>query len=297
MNSLELINELYKPYRITKLNSCTIIDSTEGKFVVKPKGKRDVKDLHNYLISRNFYEFPKIVDSSRADVNIYEYLEDTNYPKDQKAIDMIKLVASLHSKTVYSKEVREDKYKEIYENIRGNLEYYKDKYSKMVDEIESEIFMSPSHYLFIRNSSKLMSQVKFCEEKLNEWYENVKNSRESRVSVVHNNLGLDHYIKGEKEALISWDNAITDNPILDIYNLYQKEALNIEFKSVLKTYLKNFPLEDDELSLLLILLCMPKDINFLDEEFKSCEKIGKDLDYVYKTEELVRPYYSIENEE
>ena len=35
MNSLEYIKNIYKPYRITKMKNATIIDSSEGKFVLK----------------------------------------------------------------------------------------------------------------------------------------------------------------------------------------------------------------------------------------------------------------------
>lgn len=297
MNSLELINELYKPYKITRLKSSTIIEAMEGKFVVKSKGKKDVKELFNYLKSRDFNQFPGIVDDSRSDIDIYEYVEDTTYPKDQKAIDMIKLVGSLHSKTSYKKEVREDKYKEIYDNLKGNLEYFKKRYNEEVARIEEAIFMSPSEYLFIRNSSKLFSQIAFCESKLDDWYDSVKDKRETRVSVIHNNLSLDHYLRGSKEALISWDSSIVDSPVLDIYNLYKKEALQLEFGNILKEYFKSCPLEDDEKQLLFILLCMPNEVTFKDSEFESCNEISSLIDYVYKTEWLVRPYYSIEDEE
>ena len=49
MNSLELVSKLYKPYRITKRGNVSILESMDGKFVVKPKGKQDVKELFNYL--------------------------------------------------------------------------------------------------------------------------------------------------------------------------------------------------------------------------------------------------------
>lgn len=296
MNSLELVNALYKPYRITKLGSSTVIDSMDGKFVIKPKGKQDVKELFNYLKIRNFDCFPELVDDSRSDINIYEYVEDVSYPKDQKAVDMIKTVADLHNKTSYSKEVREDKYKEIYDTLKGNLAFFKEKYTTIVDEIEEHIFMSPSEYLFIRNSSKLFSQIAFCEDKIDEWYDMVKDKRETRVSVVHNNLSLDHFLKSNKGALISWDASSIDSPIIDFYNFYSKEALNVEFGAILKEYLKNMDLHDDEKALLFILLCMPKDIDFADDEFHSCEKISSFFDYIYRTEWLVRPYYAIDDE-
>lgn len=297
MNSLELINKLYKPYRITKLGSSTVIESMDGKFVVKPKRDKNIKELFNYLKHRDFTYIPKIIDDTRDDINIYEYIEDVTYPKEQKAIDMIKVVASLHNKTSYTKEVREDKYKEIYDNIKDNLEYYKNTYKNYVLKIEERIFMSPSEYLFIRNSSKLMNQIAFCEIKLDDWYEKVKDKRDTRVSVVHNNLSLDHYLKGREEALISWDSSIIDSPILDIYNFYKKEALDIEFSSILKEYLKNTHLEENEQELLFILICMPRDIEFTEDEFRSCQSIGASLDYVFKTEYLVRPYYAIDDEE
>lgn len=297
MNSLELINKLYKPYRITKKGVTTIIESMDGKYVVKPKKEKDENSLFKYLSHCGFNHFPTIVDESRSDVLIYKYIDNIDYPKDQKAIDMIKVVASLHSKTSYRSEVREDKYKEIYNNIKSNLNYSKDEYNKLILEIEEKIFMSPSEYLFIRNSSKLMNQIAFCETKLDEWYESVKEKRETRISVIHNNLSLDHYLKGEDEALISWGNSTNDSPILDIYNFYEKEALNLEFSSILKEYFRYFDLDEDEKNLLFILLCLPHKIDFKNNELDSCMNIGKTLDYVFKTEYLVRPYYAIDNEE
>lgn len=297
MNSLELVNKLYKPYRITKLNSCTIIDSLDGKFIIKPKGEKNIKDLYSYLKSREFYSFPDIVDESRSEINIFEYIDWNDYPKEQKAQDLIKVIAKLHSKTCYEKEVTEDKFKEIYDNLKNNLLYYKDEYTRYINEFEEEVFMSPSHYLFMRNSSKLMSQIKFCETELDKWYDTVKDQRSTRVSIVHNNLSLDHFVKGEKEALVSWDKYITDSPILDFYGLYQREALELEFASLLKLYQKYFPLEKKEEDLLFIMLCMPRKITFENNEFLSCENLSHELDYVFKTESLVRPYYFSDDEE
>lgn len=296
MNSLELINKLYKPYRITKKGASTIIESMEGKFAIKPKKDKDMRELFSYLTNRGFDSFAGLVDDSRSDIDIFEYIDDIKYPIEQKALDMIKVVASLHSKTSFNKEVREDKYKEIYDNLKGNIEYFKDAYKKKTLEIEERVFMSPSEYLFIRNYSKLSNQILFVESKLDDWYEIVKDKRETRVSIVHNNLSLDHFLKGKKEALISWGNWSYDSPILDIYNFYKKEALNIEFKTILKEYMNNFHLDAYERDLLFILMCMPKEVVSCENEFLACGEVGKVLDYVFKTEYLVGPYYSVDEE-
>ncbi len=297
MNNLELISALYKPYRITRRGSVSIIESMDGKFVVKPKSQTVGKELFDYLSLRGFHAYAPIVDDSRSEMTIFEYIEDARYPKDQRAIDMIDTLADLHNKTSYNKEVREDKYKEIYDTLKGNLAYYKEKYENMVAAIEEEIFMSPSHYLFIRNSSKLFSQIAFCEAKTDEWYDMVKDKRETRVCLVHNKLELDHFLSGDKRALISWDAASTDSPVLDFYNFYSKECLELEFASILKEYLRKVELSEDERSLLFILLCLPKDIEFEEDEFASCDTVSSAYDYIYRTEYLVRPYYSPDDEE
>lgn len=296
MTNLELIKDLYKPYRITKKNKCTIIESMDGTFVIKKKTQNNIKKIFSYLDSRNFSSHPVLVDDTRDEINIYEYVDDSDYPIDQKSIDMIKTVADLHSRTVYTKEVTSDKYKEIYDNIETNLKYYENEYSKLAASIEDEVFMSPSHYLFIRNYSKLNNQIAFCKSELNKWYENIKNKREIRICTIHNNLSLNHFCKKDRDILISWDNATEDTPILDIYKLYLNDGIKLNFKSILSEYLKSFALEDDELKLLLILLAMPEEIVFDKSELTSCKNLTAILDKTLKAEELIRPYYLVDDE-
>ena len=121
-NALEVLKRELKPYRLTKKKNVTIIDSTSGTFVVKEKKDNKIANAYEYLISRNFDYFPKLALEEREEVNVFEYVEDTSMPKEQKAMDMIDLVALLHNKTTYFKEVTEDQYKEIYENLKNNID-------------------------------------------------------------------------------------------------------------------------------------------------------------------------------
>ena len=113
-----------------------------------------------------------------------------------------------------------------------------------------------------------------------------------RVSIVHNNLELDHYIKNENEYLISWDNYIIDSPILDIVKLYKNVYLTMDFSNPLKVYIEKFPLNENEKKLLFIMLVIPDEINLTNNELKNISIVRKYLDYIYKTENLIRPYYS-----
>lgn len=286
-NALDEIKELYKPYRYTKRKNVTIIESTSGSYVIKEKNNDKVKDAYNYLLSRNFDYFPKLIDNNRELVNVFEYLPEVNMPKEQKALDMIDLVSLLHNKTTYYKEITEDKYKEIYENIKNNILYTKNYYDNLYNILIEEIYPSPSHYLLIRNMYKIFAALDFCTEELDNWYDSVKNDLKERVAFIHNNLETDHFIKNNKDYLISWENSKIDSPILDLINFYQKEYMNLDFEILMSKYLKNYPLKDNEKKLFSIVISMPPIIDIEGDEMIIQRKIRKMLDYIFKTEKLV----------
>ena len=123
-----------KPYRYTIKGNVKIIETTCGNYVIKRRGK-DIKKLYSYLRNRNFDNFPSLIDEEINETNLYEYLDNKYEPNPQKYEDLIKLVASLHNKTSYFKEVSSDKYQEIYENLNNNLEYYLNYYSSLYDNL------------------------------------------------------------------------------------------------------------------------------------------------------------------
>ena len=151
--------------------------------------------------------------------------------------------------------------------------------------------------MLMRNIYKIFAALSFCESELNVWYDLVKEEKTQRVSVIHNNLETNHFIKGEKDYLISWDNARVDSPILDLINFYKKEYFNYDFSVLLKEYLTRYSLSEAELKLFFIIISLPPKILLSDNVFENCKNIRYDLDYIFKTEELMRPYYSKQEEE
>lgn len=293
MNSIEVLKSIYKPYRYTLKGKTTILETTCGDFIIKPKNK-DINELYNYLTTRGFTNFPKLIDSSRDEVNVYEYIKDYNIPKEQKCEDLIEIIASLHNKTSYFKEVSQDKYKSIYEDVLSNINYLSNYYNTYFDIAFNENYTSPSNYIFMRNFYKLNNLISFAKTKLDNWYNLVKEQSKIRVSLIHNNLELNHLLNGK---LISWDNYTIDTPIIDIVKLYKKEWENLDFSEILKNYLYRFPLLDYEKELLFILLVLPEKITKETTEFAKCNSIRRLMDYIFKTEELIRPYNTQEKEE
>ena len=292
---MKRINELFKPSKITWTGKSKILLTENGKFVVKPKNKC-IKSLHDYLLVRGFSNYSKVVDEF-DDNYVYEHLEEINVPINQKASDMAGLLANLHNKTSYYKTVTSDYYKSIYEIVQGNLSYIEDYYSKEFDRISREVIMSPSDYLIIRNASKLNEVFEFTKKELETWFNKVSSNTKERVVYCHNNLSIDHYIKNLDDYFISWDNYAIDTPVLDLINLYKSDYDRYDFSNFFEIYNYSFPLTEEEKKLFYIVIALPYELRLKSDEFNNTKMTNELFVYLYKTENLIRSYYSPHNKE
>lgn len=291
--SLEVLKDIYKPYRYTIKGKITVLETTSGTIVVKPREK-DLREVYRYLSSRNFDHYPDLLDDSRDGVHVFSYIEEAKLPKEQKAQDLMNILASLHLKTTYYKTVSQDTYQEIYESIESNVLYLKQYYEALFDYYIEEVYPSPSHYFFLRNFSKILASLGFVQKELDEWFAFVKEEGKQRVCMIHNHLELDHYLAGEKGYLISWEKSKIDSPVLDFVQFFQKEYFDLDFQTLFQKYQEKFPWNEGEKKLFFILISLPQKITFSEDEFLNCHRLRECLDYLYKAEELVRPYYSVE---
>lgn len=277
--------------RIEKRGKVSIIDN---KYVLKKEN--NLEDLYNYLLSRDFSNFLPVLERN-DETNKYEYLNNYSLNKEQLGQDIASTMALLHNKTSYSKEVNIDNYKEIYDNILGYLNYIDEKYLNYIKQIEYIDFPSPSQLLFITNYSKVREAINFDKNELNAWYQLVKDKNKTRVALNHGNIRLDHAINNDKTYLISWENNSFDSPIVDLINFYRNEWDKVEFSSILDKYFSKCELTDDEKKLFFINISIPPDIKFKDDELDNIIIVRRIFDYIYKTERLIGPYYTIKDKE
>lgn len=286
MNNIE--NLIKKNNKLTLLKSVRLINNNENKYIIKRKNN-NIKDIYNYLNSRSFDYYPKLI-SEDNNYNMFEYIEDYKEPYEQKTLDMMSLLSLLHSKTTFYKEIDYEDYKYIYEStitlINDNYNYY----NIMLENIENQIYMSPSSYLLARNITKIFNSLNYCRSNIDKWYEMVKDKNKVRMVLIHNNLELDHYIKKDKPYFISWDKSKIDMPIIDLYVFYRKHYLNFDFYELFKYYESRYPLLEEERLLLFIYLSIPDKIELDSNEYNLCKKIRRFLDYNYKTEKLITEY-------
>ncbi len=269
-----------------KIGNVIIADTNIGKVAIKKNKNKDY--IYNYLNTRNFNYYPDILSEEEYIISKYEM--DTDIPKEQKIVDLIDLVSLLHSKTTHYKSITEDEYKKIYEDLSNNYEYLKEYYTDIISIIDEKVFMSPSEYLLARNIDAIFKSIEIGASYVNDWLETTKGLNKMRMTIVHNNLSLSHYIRNENNYLISWDKSKIDIPVFDLYNLYNNHFVDFDFIELLKRYERVYPLKKYEIELFFILITMPSKIEFNDTEFNMCIKIGNEIDKLYKSHELIEEY-------
>lgn len=254
--------------------------------IVKKKYNKNVIDIYDFFNTVGFDNCPKILKYDDEYI-IYEYIKKKKYHEKIIGNDFIKLVSLMHNKTMYYKDVSKSKYKKIYNNLNGNIEYLKKYYEKIIDEVENEMFMSPSHYLFARNYSIIQSNLNIASSLLNKWFRLVENKTTERVCVVHNNLSLKHFIKSDIDYLVSFDGALIDTPILDLYKFYIKEGYKLNFNYLFKIYNDNMNLLEEEKILLYILIIIPIKIEWINNEYIDIVNIKNIFNYIYTSLSII----------
>ena len=283
-----LKNNNIKPLRYLKKGNVYILEENNKKMVLKKSIENTL--LYEYLNSRSFNYFPRIINEDK-DYILMEYIQELDIPKEQKILDLVELVSLLHSKTTIYKETTKDDFKQIYEDIKGNIDYLKQYYDDIMDKIESKVYFSPSEYLLSRNISQVYKSLDFCENKIEEWYKLIENNNKQRYVLLHNNLSLDHFIENDKSYLISWYKSKIGLPIFDLYKLYRKHHYDFEFSVLLDKYIQNYPLKQEEKLLFFILISLPLVLELTDNEYKNTEAISKEIDRLFKSESLVSFYH------
>lgn len=285
------INEVLKKYDLVaqkyeKKDSVLIVNTNNGKYVYKEKEPNN--KIYNYLKSRNFDYLPVFVSNSNDKYQLMEYLDEFDIPKEQKILDMVSLVSLLHSKTTHYKEIDYNDYEQLYDDLNNNIEYLNGYYNDLINIIETKVYMSPSEYLIARNITTIFNSINLAKERLDEWYQLVKEKRKQRNVVLHNNLKLDHFIKNKHSYLISWDKSKIGSPVFDLYKLYNNHALDFDFAEVLKKYESNYPLLKEEKALFFTLITLPRIIKLNAKEYDMCKQISKDIDTIFKTEDFTK---------
>lgn len=246
------------------------------------KYNKNIFEIYEIFELVNFENYPKIIEYDERNIK-YELIKQKKYHEKIKNEEFIKTVALLHNKTQEYKEIGIDKYKKIYDILDNNIKYIKKYYEELINNIEEEIYMSPSSYLIARNYTSIVIMIDNAIKYLKKWYKIVENKTNERVCVIHNNLSTKHFIKSDINCLISFDGARVDTPIIDLYKLYKKELLKLDFALLYEIYNNEFKLTEEETYLFYSMISIPPKIIKINNELENTYNISEVFRYIYKT--------------
>jgi len=278
---------------IKQQGNVKIVNTDKGRYTAKKRNRDDLKDIYNYLEAKNFnYFLSPINENEDDDYEILPFVDNIKTEHADTAIDVINVMAFLHNKTTYYKNISTNEIKEIYEDMLARNEEVANYYHSLQWKIEEERFLLPSRYLLLRNISIIFIAIDKVKYYINKWYSVVKEKNSKRVALVHNNLEIDHFLKNKEMYLINWEDAKVESPIYDLYNFYRKNYEMIDFNSIFNLYNSKYRLQEDEICLLFSLLLQPDKIVFDHYEIKNTKEVYRLTSYLLKVNEFISQYDS-----
>lgn len=266
----------------------TIINKNNNKYnkILKTRNK---KDLFNYLKNREFNNYLEPYEETES-YELYRHIED-NIPIEDKAKDLIYIIALLHNKTTTYEKYGIDDVKELYELQKTKIYKLKEYYYSLHDKIENQIYYYPEEYLLLKNISLIYKLLSKSEELLEEWYKSQIKETKVRKCTLHRNLTLKK-IKEEdnKIYLIDWDNYSKDLVIYDFIIFYKNEYKILEMTSLYDLYLSKYPLTKTEQLLLYSNLSLPKQVLLNKSHYENTINIKYLITYATNTLNFISKY-------
>ena len=292
-------NELYSilkkenihPIAYKKINSVYLVSDKTITYAIKLNTNN--YDIYKYLLSKGFNYFPDNYSNINVNYDITKYIIPLEVNQTEKVNDYLKLLSILHFKTSYKREVNLDEIKINYEKIINEINDLRRYYISINDKLDKERFLSPADYLLLRNITLIYSVLNIIEKLLNKTYEKIKDSKSIRVALLHNNLSLDHLIINEGEYLISWDKSYFDSPINELNSFYRKYYNYIDINDFLLIYEKSNKLSAIEKTLLIIVLSVPKKIEFINNNYENTVLVNNEINYLKSIYELITKYNDV----
>ena len=263
------------PLSYLKKGNVYIIRDKERAYVLKLNTNN--YDIYKYLLSRDFNDFPESFAKENTSYDLLEYIEEIKVNKEQKLNDLLQEIAVLHRKTSYMRDISMDDVKKEYEALKNKIQEGKEYYYHLNDLIDQELFLSPDAYLLVRNISLIYYLLEYANQHLDSYYENIKKEKNVRISLLHNNISLDHLIINERKYLINWDKAYFNNPIYDLISFYQKYYQDFNLSDVIKIYESKNKLTILEKELLIIKLAIVPKLILSKDTFQDTKELNQKL--------------------
>lgn len=262
-----------------------VIETDQGKFFIVPRSS-DKKRIFRYLEMKKFPFFLPMETLYENSYEVYRYLDDDIDIHD-KSIDLVHILSLLHIKTTTYQEVVLDNVKKLYEEILNKLDSLFNFYQKLVEDIESYIYMSPDEYLFIRNSSLFYQNLEESRNYLELWYQHKKKNSKERVVFLHGKPCLDTFIDGDNPCFMDWEFSQRGYVIYDFLYFYKNNCLVLEMQSLFQIYQSKYPFSEDEMYLFFCLILLDEEIQFTSNYYENTVLVQNRVSYATRARQFI----------
>lgn len=272
-----------------------VICNNDKKYVYKSRIKSKEKTFE-YLKSKGFVNY-LTYERETEKYEIYPFIKEEKIPPEDKAQELIYLLSLLHIKTTTHQETNIKETQELYEDSKTKIHELRKFYYEQQDITETKVFMSPEEQLLMNNISNFYKALNYAEHKLEEWYKLKKQEKTERLTQLHNNISLNHFlISKENKVIIDWEQASKGIVIYDFLKFYQNEFNNIEMISLFKLYQSKYQYTKSEQLLFEALLAVPPKVEFNKTHILNTINTRLAVNYVNKTSQFLSEYNK-ENQE
>ena len=140
----------------------------------------------------------------------------------------------------------------------------------------------------MRNISIIYFLLSYANHEIDDWYQLMSKKKSKKVSLIHNNISINHLLINEHKYLISWDKSKIGDSINDLVSLYKKYYFNIELNDLINIYQEHNKLDETELKLLIIYLSIPNKIEFTNDNLNDVKMINQEITYLKKIYEYIK---------
>ncbi|MBY0123975.1 spore coat protein YsxE [Bacillus sp. S/N-304-OC-R1] len=165
-------------------------------------------------------------------------------------------LARLHTLSASEIKISKEDRSEHYEKTLLEREKEQEFLTGFMEACELREYLSPFELMFVLSYNDISMALNYSINKLKDWYEKTKDHEKARIVTVHGKISTDHFLYDDRGYgyFSNFERAKEGSPLHDLLPFLSRTLKTYPKRSEeciewIYTYLKYFPLRDDEMLL------------------------------------------------
>lgn len=215
---------------------------------------------------------------------------------------MFQTLGMLHQKTVREEEITEEKLEQHVTNMSARWEQDGEMLEQFLIECEAKWYMSPFELQYCTYYHYVLRAYEFANKQLTEWHEAMKEKEKTRISFVHGNVSMNHFLFDHQRNgyFISFERSHFTTPVQDLVQFYARSfctypiARNDRYEWYQK-YQGNFPFTKEEHLLFRSYLTYPRPFIQQIRTYRNAQEKRSEHTELGHIKDLQQSYWLVSN--